>query len=375
MHTYIGTAEAVRTSHLHKMVSKKLVLSVVALVLGTFAVSACNGNGEDEGNNADPNNGEQPATGNGGTNNAGAPMVRAPVVKPIKAVFTQENFTTEYTVEIENPDGDEIAIAWNGPNCGAWNPENKITTDAKTTSKLTWMHQSPPCPAHTHHDEVTINLFAMGKRSGRTVQCIYRGAASGEGPTCFQQGFSGSWFGHPQNNSAHIRYRAPNKQCSQVELIQVMSVWKKGDPDRLAIPHNSGMDESLPGLEGYQIPDVADDAGGYVVDKFYYSDIMTNDPYYSGAEKGSQTQDAELDDRPGNTREGYKAVFEVCAFCSGNPTDAEYGNYLDCITWEHDGDSGEAKKTEPQPANGPSQGFRDAVAKWNTNKKFTMPAK
>jgi hypothetical protein len=349
------------------MKSKKIVSSLALLLLGTLAVTACDGPGGEEG----ANNGANPGNGNGPV----APVVRAPQPKPIQAVFTQATFTTEYTVEVDNPDRDELTIAWVGPPCGVWVPENKVSSDAKSTSKMSWNHASPPCPTHSHHDDVTISMVAVGKRSGRTVQCIYRGAETGTGPTCFQSLFNGSEIG-PDSNAVHIRYHLPStKQCSRVELIQVLSVVRKGPPDRIVIPHNDGMDPSEPSMGGYQVPLQADDADGYVVDKFYYSDISEPDPYYAGAVKGNATTDAELDDRPQNTRDGHKAIFEVCAFCSGNPTDAEYGNYLDCVSWEHDADSGLARKTDPQPTQMPSAGFRSAVSKWNENKKFTMPAK
>ena len=341
--------------------SKKVLPLLSLLLLGTFAITACDGNGGEGGEV----NGEN-----------APPVVRAAVVKPIQAVFTQATFTTEYTVEIENPDGDEITVAWGGPACGAWNPESKVITEAKGTSKMAWNHASPPCPTHSNHDDTTISFVAVGKRSGRTVQCLYRGSETGAGPSCFQPGFGGSEFGAPERNQAFIRYHTPaTKQCSVVRLIQVMSIVKKGPPDQIVIPHNDGMDDSAPSMGGYQVPAVEDDAEGYVVDKFYYSDISDPDPYYAGGKPSSPTTDAELDDRPNNTREKHKAIFEVCAFCSGNPTDAEYGNYLDCITWEHDADSGVARKTEPQPTQKPTPGFTNAVAKWNANKKFTMPAK
>jgi hypothetical protein len=359
------------------MITKNVVSTLLLLLLGTFTVTACDGNGDSDAGGAggagNNNNGAGAGTDAGNANSR--PVVRAPQPKPIDAVFTQASYTTEYTVEIENPDGDEITVAWSGPTCGAWFPENKVFSEAKGTSKLTWNHVSPPCPEHAHHDDATINMFAVGKRSGRTVQCIYKGAASGKGPECFQPAFGGSDIG-PDTNQVHLRYRMPvGKQCSRVELIQVVSVMKKGPPDRLVIPHNDGMDESEGNLLGYQVPAVEDDAEGYVVDKFFYKDITNPDPYYMGAVPGTPTSDATLDDRPDNTRDGMKAIFETCAFCSGNPTDAEYGKYLDCITWEHDAESGHAQKTEPQPTEKPTAGFRAAVAKWNQNKGFTMPAK
>jgi hypothetical protein len=236
---------------------------------------------------------------------------------------------------------------------------------------MTWMHESPPCPAHQDHNDTTILFQATGKKSGRVVQCTYQGAETGTGPQCFQPGFNGTEFGSPNKNNVNVRYHIPvGTKCSKVDLIQVLSIQRNG---RTVIPHNDGMTETEGNLLGYQEPLPEDDVDGFVVDKFK-TDITTNDPYYAGGVEGTPTKDAELDDGPGNTADGNVAHFEVCAFCSGNPGDAMYGKYLGCYTWEHDPATGEAKMSNPQPTGtDPSPQAQKAIDKWNANKSFTMP--
>lgn len=346
-------------------------ISTVALLLSSFVIG-CQGT-KDDNNGANGNAPQNASGGDAGT--GGTPAVRAAQPKPIEAVFSQEKFTTDYSTAITNPDRDELIFAWSGPHCGFFAADKTTCSDASCTAKYTWNHASPPCPEHSHHDDTTILLQVIGKRSGKELICIYKGAASGTGPTCYQNGFNGTELGIAQPNSAFVRYHLPlGKQCSKVDLIQVMSIVHKSS-GRTVVPHNQGIEESEPNMYGYQPPLAADDMDGYVVDKFFYEDIGTNDPYYQGSVPGSPTKDAELDDRPENVRDGHLARFEVCAFCSGNPSDAEYGNYLGCLTYEYDADTGNVKKTDPQPTQAPTPGFTGAVDQWNKNKSFTMPKK
>jgi len=336
-----------------------LTLSSAAsfVLVGVVLVAGCDGNN----NNA-------PANGGG----APDPMTRAPAIEPLRATFTQENFTTVYEAKIVNPDADELVFVWSGPNCGVFVPDKTSCSDRTCAAKFTWDHGSPACPPHSNHEDTTVVLQVIGRRSGRTVLCIYKGSESGTGPKCYQNGFNGSELGVTQPNLAFIRYHLPlGTRCSTVNLIQVVSYLEKSR-GRVQVPHQKGMDlTDLP--FGYDPPAEADDVGGYVVDKF--STTAGADPYYGGSIPGTPTQDAELDDRPGNTAKGHIGRFEVCALCTGNPTDAEYGKYLDCITWEHDPDIPIARKADPQPTQKPSPEFNAAVAKWSENKKFTMPGK
>jgi hypothetical protein len=175
------------------------------------------------------------------------------------------------------------------------------------------------------------------------------------------------------DESAHVFYRcAKENKCSKVQLIQVLHLVKKGTPEKTAIPHNQGMIDPGGTPLGYQLPAEADDKNGYVVDKSK-STMTTNDPYYAGSTPGTPTTPAELEDKPGNTKPGYKSIYEVCAFCSEKKGDADFGKYFDCFTWELDGDSKTASKTNPQPADKPTKEFKDAVDKWNINHGFTMP--
>lgn len=350
---------------------KRISTVALTLVLTSLAAMGCDGPGEDAKGNA---NGNGRAAGeSSNTTDGGAPAVRAPQVQPLQAVFIAPQYTTRYTASVVNPDQDELIFTWSGPHCGPVVPDSNTCRDATCTPKMTWMHQSPPCPEHADHLDTTIVFQAIGKKSGRVVQCTYRGAETGTGPACFQSGFGGTELGSPNKNNASIRYHIPlDTQCHKVDLVQVLHIERNG---RTVIPHNDGMvDTGIEGnLLGYQEPLPEDDVDGYVVDKFK-SDITTSDPYYSGAVSGTPDKDAELDDRPGNTAEGHVAHFEVCAFCSGNPGDAQYGKYLGCYTWEHDADTGAAKMSTPQPTGTePSDAAKKAIAKWNENKHFTMP--
>lgn len=315
------------------------------------------------------------SSGAGGADGGAAgPRARAPQAEPLRAVFTPENFTTVYTASVSNPDMDTLAFAWGGPNCGPWFPETVTCNTATCTSKLTWQHPHPPCSEGTQHADVTILFQAVGQRSGRTVVCPYRGSESGTGTACYQNGFGASEVG-PDTNFARVRYHLPfGRQCSKIDLVQVIWIVKKGPPDVIVVPHNDGMIDPGGNMLGYQLPAREDDANGYVVDKFK-NDFTSNDPFYPGAVPGTATTDAELDDRPDNTRPGHRSHYEVCAFCSAAPTDADYGKYLDCYTWELDGDTRHARETTPQPTERPTRGFTGAVEKWNQNKGFTMPAR
>lgn len=314
------------------------------------------------------NNAAAPANGAG----APTPTVRAPSIEPLKATFTPENFTTVYEAKITNPDADELFFAWAGPRCGVFAQDKPSCADRACTAKFSWDHGSPACPPHNNHDDTTVVLQAVGKRSGRTVICIYNGSESGTGPKCYQNGFDGSELGVTQPNQVFLRYHLPlGTRCSTVNLIQIVSYLEKAT-GAVKVPHTTGMKlDDLP--FGYNPPSNEDDVGGYVVDK--YKSTEANDPYYGGSIPGTPTQDAELDDRPGNTAAGHIARFEVCALCTANPGDAEYGKYLDCISWEHDPDIPIARRADPQPTQKPTPEFNAAVAKWNENKRFTMPGK
>jgi hypothetical protein len=201
-----------------------------------------------------------------------------------------------------------------------------------------------------------------------------------------QPGFGGSEIPEvgvdSPTNRVHIAYQCAPNTCSQVRLIQVMHLVKKGSPDLLADPPSQGLDAGGVGFNSYTPPDDKDAKGGHVVDKNIANtpgyDPNTpgsgdNSPYYLGSKPGDATNPASLDDQPANAKPGYKQIFEVCAYCSMKNGDAMFGRYLDCITWEMDRDTMKASRTTPQPAKKPTPEFEGAVATWDSNHKFTLP--
>jgi hypothetical protein len=343
------------------MQTRRFVSVVLSVVAGAVLSGGCDG--DSSGSNGG---------GGGGPGGGAAPAVRAPVAQPIKAVFTQATFSTKYEVTFSNPDEDELTFDWSGPNCGQTAVSEPKTCSAKDCkSDMTWTHPHPPCEASPTHDDAHVFFKVDGKRSGKSVVCAYRGAESGTGTPCGVAGFGGSELGVFQRNSAEIYYRASGSSCSTIQLVQVMYIKAKGPPETIVVPHNDGMNEADLG-PFYQPPRREDDKDGYVVDK-HVDTAASQDPYYGGSTPGSPTTPAELTDRPGNTKPNHRAYFEVCAFCSDKPGDADYGKYLDCITWVYDPDEGTAKAADPQPTEKPTPGFRGAVDLWNANHGFAMP--
>ena len=107
----------------------------------------------------------------------------APRPAPIVAVFRQEQFTTSYTVAVDDPGGVPYTVHWTGPNCGTWGPQGESTGQAAQAQwAMQWAHPHPPCPATTNHSDVTVTFTLAW--SGGTLICVYQGSESGTGPAC-----------------------------------------------------------------------------------------------------------------------------------------------------------------------------------------------
>lgn len=116
-----------------------------------------------------------------------APQAAAPSVEvrvsPIEAVFTQSDFTTNYSVlvTVEPPGAASgLNLAWSGADCGTWG------TDGPDGRAFRWTHPHPPCDATTDHSTRTITLLASWR--DRQLRCTYQGAASGVGQPCVDLG-------------------------------------------------------------------------------------------------------------------------------------------------------------------------------------------
>jgi hypothetical protein len=98
------------------------------------------------------------------------------IAAPIKATFSHETQSTEYTMESVLGG---VVHSWSTPPCG----DARLSTDGMT---MTWTHAHPPCDATTNHSDVTISallLFYIGSGS-RYAHCDYQGAETGTGKRC-----------------------------------------------------------------------------------------------------------------------------------------------------------------------------------------------
>src|SRR5262249_41248031 len=130
----------------------------------------------------------------------------------------------------------------------------------------------------------------------------------------------------------------------------------------------------------------ADVINGRLVDYL----VGETDPYYNGDDAGfdggvqgvqnSATTAATMDDTPNRSDANYPADivkirlnFEVAAFCAAGEDKGKYFGRL-FWTWERDKGAGATTGTTSgisADRQQPSQGFIDAVTKWNTNHGFT----
>lgn len=321
----------------------------------TLALAACKGSEE----------------GVGGAEGDGGSSARPPVAQPLSAVFDQATFTTTYTATVANPDSDDLVLAWGGTNCGEITTQGLSCNTPSCTSTMAWKHPHPPCGDNPAHSDATVFLGVSAKRSGKAVFCSYTGAETGKGEACGQAAFGDSVVG-PDTSFAHVVYRITTTRCSVIQMIQAVTYKRKGPPETV-VPHLEAMiNDDGANLLPYVPPDPKDAVGGTVIDKAV-NEFTDNSPYYTQSKPGSPAKAAELDDRPGNTKKGHKAYFEVCAFCSDRPVDADYGKILDCYSWEHDGDTTFAQRTEPQPAQKPTPQFSAALDQYVRNHRFPLP--
>jgi hypothetical protein len=105
-------------------------------------------------------------------------------VNPVAATFTQETFSTEYLLGIENPNAEPISVEWSGPNCGTFAPMGAGAANTMTTQvwSMVWTHPHPPCDDTTDHSDQTITATVRG--TSGTFSCSYPGAHTGVGPAC-----------------------------------------------------------------------------------------------------------------------------------------------------------------------------------------------
>ena len=59
------------------------------------------------------------------------------LVRPIQAVFSQEDFSTKYQASFINPSGGQVQYIWSGPDCGTTTALEGRTADSSGKATFT----------------------------------------------------------------------------------------------------------------------------------------------------------------------------------------------------------------------------------------------
>jgi len=151
---------------------------------------------------------EKPGLRQAGPADEGETTERGITVTPITALFQPELFKTTYSVTIRNPHPEAVFVVttWlvipddGAPECGRWGPQeaqeffmvgpNIDGRPDEVSVSMEWEHPHPPCAEVPDHLDTLIGLDVnSGPQDLSSVlrfSCIYRGAASGEGPHCLR---------------------------------------------------------------------------------------------------------------------------------------------------------------------------------------------
>jgi len=98
-------------------------------------------------------------------------------VSPVAAVFTQEDFTTTYSIQIAPHDA-RVDIVWSRPGCGQYRSPPGDPTE------FVWTHPHPPCPLEDDHVGTTVAVSVLTPT--QLFICEYVGSESGRGRPCVE---------------------------------------------------------------------------------------------------------------------------------------------------------------------------------------------
>lgn len=111
-------------------------------------------------------------------------------VTSISADFRPDLFNTAYSATVRGlgVDFSTVIARWSGPSCGTWGRQTPqefvIGGGLEVLMSMVWEHPHPPCGDDPNHLDTLVILTVVHSGTGKTIICLYPGAASGEGPAC-----------------------------------------------------------------------------------------------------------------------------------------------------------------------------------------------